>query len=326
MAKRDEINKKAKQKLAVQMNKIRKKILNRYDPRSARSEYFRRLKNMLKQMTFDFQTSLNRFLDPNAYLGDKATLDALQGTIQLLERKWSGLDVEQKNQEMAGKFVRSVAKHNRRNFAKFVTEGVSLGATENTKAAALSSMRSSSMLSGLIKTPSQGNQFGINILTSKNIMNVMEKSTVQNAFLIKSIQRQHLDAIANIVFQNFQAGKRSSNIIKDIQAYGVSEKRAKFIARDQTAKVNSDLSRTRMEDLGYKYFKWVDVGDGRVRSSHKQIANAKTPYGIGVYRFDDPPIIHGEKMYPGTDYQCRCVMQPVADFEVERYRKKAKGK
>ncbi len=165
---------------------------------------------------------------------------------------------------------------------------------------------------------------GINAIATPELQRAIDLATRQNAQLIRSIASQHLDAIAGIVYKNVLAGGTPKGIEEEIRAYGVTASRARFIARDQTAKVVSAVSRIKQRSAGFEFFKWDTSHDERVRDSHKAVANAKTPYGIGVYRWDDLPKIHGEQLAPGGDYRCRCVALPVLNSEVEEWQKKHK--
>jgi SPP1 gp7 family putative phage head morphogenesis protein len=75
--------------------------------------------------------------------------------------------------------------------------------------------------------------------------------------------------------------------------------RAKLIARDQTAKLFSNLSQTRQEDLGIERYIWRTVGDGAVRDSHYELRDL-------TFEWSKPPDVG----HPGEDIQCRCVADP----------------
>lgn len=146
--------------------------------------------------------------------------------------------------------------------------------------------------------------FALNIYQDETLRRVLQMATQQNVQLIKSIASQHLNAVADIVFQNMMQGVRSKQIIDAIQSYGVTRSRAALIARDQTAKVQSAVNRARQEAAGFKYFRWSTSNDERVRPSHVHAGNAMTPYGRGVYRWDDLPVVDGEKVAPGMPIRC----------------------
>ncbi|WP_368647732.1 minor capsid protein [Castellaniella ginsengisoli] len=168
--------------------------------------------------------------------------------------------------------------------------------------------------------------FGIDVLqASPKLRFSMQAAAIQNAGLIKSIPEQYLRDVANTVFSNMRIGLLPREIAKRLEDdYGVAQRRARFIARDQTAKVNGELTKQRQIDAGYEYFKWLDSDDERVRARHRKIAEADVGYGPGVYRWDDlPKSDDGQPIQPGSDYQCRCTSRPVRNSKVERHRKAA---
>lgn len=166
---------------------------------------------------------------------------------------------------------------------------------------------------------------GINIYSdSQTLQDYLAVSTADNVALIKSIPSQYLTQVESIVMANVRAGGRPSNIAKALQQQlGVTERRAKMIARDQVAKINGDLSAKRQQDAGFPYFSWDDSDDERVRHRHSEIANKVTAYGKGIYRWDNPPLSDkGVPIIPGEDYQCRCIGRPVSEEEVKENQRK----
>lgn len=161
---------------------------------------------------------------------------------------------------------------------------------------------------------------GINIYSdSQTLQDYLAVSTADNVALIKSIPSQYLTQVESIVMANVRAGGRPSNIAKALQQQlGVTERRAKMIARDQVNKINSNLASMRIKDVGFKYFKWETSNDERVRDRHEDVSERVTAYGKGVYRFDNPPIVDQNlPQLPGEPIQCRCVMIPVSEEEVD---------
>lgn len=157
--------------------------------------------------------------------------------------------------------------------------------------------------------------FGIEVFNgeSTKLNNYLKAATIQNADLIKSIPARYLDDVANTVQTNMRIGLRPSEIAKALQEkYGVAQRRAKFIARDQAAKVNGEITKQRQIDAGFVAFRWLDADDSRVRHRHRQIANTDIGMGKGVYLWSDLPIgDEGVPIQPGSSYNCRCSSRPV---------------
>lgn len=158
----------------------------------------------------------------------------------------------------------------------------------------------------------QREKIGINVFSeSQRMQDYLEIATRQNVALIESIPTQYHQQVENIIMGNLRQGQRSSYIIKElVEQFGVRERHAKMIARDQSAKIRAELNRQRQLDQGYEYFKWETSQDERVRDSHEKAGKEDVGYGPGVYRWDDPPMIDGRPLLPGMDYNCRCNARP----------------
>ena len=162
---------------------------------------------------------------------------------------------------------------------------------------------------------------GINLFgDSQKLSDYVRSSIAANVALIESIPEQYLTQVESIVYSNVNSGGRPATIAKQLQSqFGVTERRAKVIARDQTSKVTGDLNRIRQTDAGFPFFRWLDSSDERVRSRHKFLDEHVTAYGKGIYRWDNPPLSDkGVPIIPGEDYQCRCIAQPVSQEEVDQ--------
>lgn len=133
-----------------------------------------------------------------------------------------------------------------------------------------------------------------------------------NVNLIKTIPKDSLGRMKEIVQEGFKAGKTTASIIKEIQrTYGIEKRHARLIARDQTAKLHGQLAKAQQTDAGVNEYTWSTSGDSRVRERHREL-NGKR------FRWDDPPVVDtktGRRAHPGEDYQCRCVALPVFDID-----------
>lgn len=166
--------------------------------------------------------------------------------------------------------------------------------------------------------------FEINIFTDNvKLQEELELSTYENTELIKSVPAKYLAQVENIILYNIRSGNRSGFISRQLtEQFGVESRRAKMIARDQTAKINSDLNQVRATSAGFEYFQWLTSEDNRVRNRHRHISDKVTAYGEGIYRYDNPPLSDkGVPILPGKDYLCRCVAKPIPAKQVEKNQK-----
>ena len=104
-------------------------------------------------------------------------------------------------------------------------------------------------------------------LTPK-IATALESSVVKNVSLIKSIPEQYFSKIEQLIHENVTKGRTGGSLIADIKKLnGSTKKKAKLIARDQTAKLVSNLNKERQQQAGIVGYQWRNSQDKRVRGN-----------------------------------------------------------
>lgn len=133
----------------------------------------------------------------------------------------------------------------------------------------------------------------------------------QNVNLIKSIASEHLTQVQGVVLRGIETGHDLGRMTSDLeQTYGVTERRAAMIARDQTAKATNNLSRQRLMDYGVKKGKWLHTSSGKTyRDSHVEMDGEIYDIEEGCYDDD-----YGDYVQPGELVNCHCLCIPVIDF------------
>jgi SPP1 gp7 family putative phage head morphogenesis protein len=155
---------------------------------------------------------------------------------------------------------------------------------------------------------------GINILddyySGEYYQRMLEQWVSANVDLIKTVPKDSLGNLKEKVYSDYMNGRSTTNIVKELQRqYGMDKRHAQLIARDQTAKLNSNITQSQQRDAGVNKYKWSTVGDGRVRDSHDALDGE-------IFSWDDPPETDdGRRCHPGEDYQCRCCAIPVFDID-----------
>ncbi len=121
---------------------------------------------------------------------------------------------------------------------------------------------------------------------------------------VQDADAKAVDRVAKAVRDAAVGGLSTPKLRAQVQeALGVAESRARLIARDQVAKFNAEITRTRQTKAGITRYEWSTSKDDRVRESHE----AKEG---GIFEWANPPADTG---HPGEDIQCRCVAIPVLD-------------
>ena len=111
--------------------------------------------------------------------------------------------------------------------------------------------------------------------------------------------------VEKAVFSGIRAEQLQKTII---DRFGVSESKAKFLAKQEISLLTSKYKQAKYEDAGVRKYKW-SISNVRTRPDHKAL-NGK------VFSFDDPPITNqakGTRNNPGEDYGCNCVSIPIVE-------------
>lgn len=115
-----------------------------------------------------------------------------------------------------------------------------------------------------------------------------------------------IEDISALVEDLHSRGIRVEELAGEIQArFGVGDSRAELIARDQTLKLNGQITHHRQRVAGITQYRWITSRDERVRDTHRDLDGT-------LQSWDSPPeVAPGRYEHPGGDYQCRCTAQPV---------------
>lgn len=137
--------------------------------------------------------------------------------------------------------------------------------------------------------------------------------TEANAALIRSLPEDVARAVTAHIAGQQQRGERASTMEAYIRH--VSRVKARLIARTETSKASTALTRARAEDLNLPWYVWQTSEDSRVRLSHRKMQ------GI-LCSWSDPPspeLLAGEKSeghyQAGDIYNCRCYPAPLVRLD-----------
>lgn len=141
--------------------------------------------------------------------------------------------------------------------------------------------------------------FTVNFQLSPQIEDILEASVKENVGLIKSIGVDYLERVQQQVWSGVASGYDLGQIAKDLsKAYGISDRRAKNIARDQGAKAHAVIERERRKEAGITQAVWLHSHAGKVpRPSHVK-ANGK------VFDIEKGLYLDGAWVLPGQAINC----------------------
>lgn len=130
---------------------------------------------------------------------------------------------------------------------------------------------------------------------------------------IKSLGAEQVDRLGEYLLESELVGRSTQEMRKAIaEEFEIGKSKASLLARDQTLKLNGQVTRERQTQAGISRYVWTTTGGpvgtnlGDVRPMHGELDGQ-------VFSWDDPPITNddGDTNHPGEDYQCRCVATPV---------------
>lgn len=141
----------------------------------------------------------------------------------------------------------------------------------------------------------------VDVITGdQRIEQALRIAEAENIALIRSIPDQALNRMHTRMVEAVRLGKSLREVREAVVAeFGVTERRAELIARDQIGKLNGELTRIRQEDIGVEEYTWRGVLDARERPEH--VAREGR-----IFKWSEPPA----DGHPGQPIRCRCTAEP----------------
>lgn len=132
---------------------------------------------------------------------------------------------------------------------------------------------------------------------------MLEKWVSDNVDLIKTVPNQSLERMKELVYESYMKGSTTTNIVREIQRqYGMSKRHAKLIARDQTAKLNADITESQQRDSVKADVFGFDIAD--VSGSIRLFSDVMKRLGIkkdGDEMYEEFQKIYDESVGRDTD-------------------------
>lgn len=145
------------------------------------------------------------------------------------------------------------------------------------------------------------------VVSQEDLTEYLRQAAARNASLITSLGDDVLKRVEQTVL-NASINGASVKSLKGllVEQFGIVGRRADIIARDQTAKMVSDLNRIRQEQAGITTYSWATSQDERVRPLHRTLDGK-------VYEWGKPTGAEGGAP-PGQPVLCRCTARAIIDF------------
>ena len=150
---------------------------------------------------------------------------------------------------------------------------------------------------------------------------VMQRIIRENARLIATFPQQISKEVNSFISRESVKGRRAENIAKDLKTQfpKVAKSRLQLIARTETSKASTALTRARADDLGLAWYIWRTSEDQRVRSAHRHMDKV-------LINWNEPPSPEGlahlkdyGKYHAGDTFNCRCYPAPIINLNLVRW-------
>ena len=232
--------------------------------------YRKQLKKLLKEMRANVDSCLQQHYPRG--LAQDGLFDGLQISLSQLLRYWAAR-LEVKAEELAEIFIRQSLKH-----------------TDNAFQAALR----------------QENIPIVRFAMDNHTRAALQAAMQSNVGLIRSIGQQYLSRVEQDVWNAVSAGYDLAQLTQTLRnSYGISERRAAFIARDQTNKAKAVIEQARRQALGITEAIWMHSHAGKTpRPSHVAANGKRFDIAKGMY-------LDGKWVQPGEEINCRCTSRAV---------------
>lgn len=157
-------------------------------------------------------------------------------------------------------------------------------------------------------------------LVSQEQADIAQALITENVSLMTSLPQQYMKDITGEVMRSITTGRGLQDLIPALEKYeGITKRRAKDIAYDQTRKAYTAINKQKMLDIGLKKFKWLHSrGSQFPRHSHLDILNGK------IFSFENLieeqaalGVPERDRGLPGYPINCGCTMMTVLEWDEE---------
>lgn len=124
---------------------------------------------------------------------------------------------------------------------------------------------------------------------------------VENVAAMQKLGNATADALESTLARAYADGWGADELAEELtRRFGIAERSARGIARDQMQRLYAQVTRMQHEDLGVTVFRWHTQQDGKVRSSHAVKDGRVFPYKGS----------RAPSFLPGEEPNCRCWAEP----------------
>ncbi len=173
-----------------------------------------------------------------------------------------------------------------------------------------------------------------NFELDKRSKKIAQDYTYNMNYWVKNWKAKEIVKMRRTVLDMTQKGARRETIKKYLmKRWKIAERKAEFLARNESNIASSVIKATHYQELGCNHFKWLRSVSKEKRELHLEYAKETgNQYGIGgtnIFAFDNSPIIEqiktengnyipkpgGQTGLPGQTYNCECDLVGVKNID-----------
>ncbi len=158
-------------------------------------------------------------------------------------------------------------------------------------------------------------------LTDDQRRRIAAEYTENMQLYIRDFLEKEIKELRTAIAEHAYSGYRYESMIDTIRkSYGVSQRKAKFLARQETSLLMTKFKQVRYQEAGVNDYRWSCVKMPHDKSPEQHTpGNVRYYHGLldgKVFKWDNPPAVDakGNKKNPGQDYNCRCAAIPIVRF------------
>lgn len=125
----------------------------------------------------------------------------------------------------------------------------------------------------------------------------------ENGAFITNLSDESVQQMMDEASRAVRSGRTNREIRDGLRKrFGISDRRARTIARTEISQLNAQITRERQRELGIEGYYWMTSGDERVRDEHDAREGE-------FFEWDNPP----DDGHPGEAVMCRCTSRAAID-------------
>ncbi|HDM9019727.1 TPA: phage head morphogenesis protein [Yersinia enterocolitica] len=171
--------------------------------------------------------------------------------------------------------------------------------------------RSDAYASNSVKNKLRAEGMTVNMRITPEVRNVLDSIYETQVNLIKSIPEQYLTQVSTLVQESVSRGRDIGYLKEELKRrYGITERRARFIASDQNNKASNEISRQRLMGSGIKRGILKHRSGGSKSYRHSHVLADGQEYDLAVGFWDSHLKRH---VQPGELPGCKCDCRPIIE-------------